>query len=188
MCDLHLITPKAKWLPSDYHLCWICQKLAIPHPAGALLSHCGDGLQYETRQICAHPLCSRQSLDYINPPFQTGFTFHHFINRVSGVEDEMSIHSREWGQQLKSRGIFTHWASNRGAELMKKGLFPCPSAWPSAPFSRNFTPSLTSLVKYSWISNAEIYDVQMNSLEMGTATHFTISMHFLNLKHILNNF
>lgn len=40
-------------------------------------------------------LCSLQPLDCINPPFQTGFTFHHFINRLSGVGDEMSIHSRE---------------------------------------------------------------------------------------------
>lgn len=126
MCDLHLITPKAKWLPSDYHLCWICQKLAIPHPAGALLSHCGDGLQYETRQICAHPLCSRQSLDYINPPFQTGFTFHHFINRVSGVEDEMSIHSREWGQQLKSRGILLTELQIVVQSWWRRVYFPVP--------------------------------------------------------------
>lgn len=142
--------------------------LAISNRDDALLGHRGDGLRYKARgQMCVHPLCSLQPLHYINPPFQKGFTFHHFINRLSGVVDEASIHSREWGQQLKSKGCFLYWASNHGPESTQECPPPCPSAWPSTPSylqKSHLQSDYFFSFKCSRVSNTETHNFQVIAL------------------------
>lgn len=132
--------------------------------------------EQENRQMCVHPLCSLQALDDVNPPFQTGFTFHCFINRLMGLfVDEVSIHGREWDQQLKSRSQVLYQASDHGPELMQSSYLPTPWHDHLLPsILRNLT---YRLVKSSWISNAETPDFQLSALEMGSVKYFWKSVH-----------